>query len=76
LLNISAQFLDFSAQFLAAPKTAPNLPKMAGAPYGIYGAPLLTPKSVLQGDIAVILRLSVMLMGMVISISWRLSWLF
>jgi hypothetical protein len=52
-----AQFFScadqFSAQFLAAPKPAPNLPKMAGAPYGIYGAPLSTVTSLLEGDIAV-----------------------
>jgi hypothetical protein len=48
-----AQFLScadqFSAQFLGAPKTAPNLPKMAGAPYGIYGAPLSTVTSLKRG---------------------------
>jgi hypothetical protein len=37
---------------------------MVGAPYGIYGAPLLTPKTLLSGDIAVILGLGVVLMGM------------
>jgi hypothetical protein len=63
-----AQFFScadqFSAQFLAAPKTAPNLPKMAGAPYGIYGAPLSTLKSLWRGDKAVILVVGVVLMGM------------
>jgi hypothetical protein len=48
-----AQFLSCadqkSAHFLGAPKSAPNLPEVNGAPYGFDGAPLYSVTFLLKG---------------------------